>query len=63
MGKSVKSIPKEKRNDSDAARGIRYINKLFELERTYKNLTPEERYEKRLEESKPVADEFFSWNV
>jgi transposase len=57
----LKIIPKDKQKGSDAERGIAYINKLFDLERKFKNLSPEERYKKRLEESKPIADAFFTW--
>ena len=59
--KLLKSIHKDKRSGSDAERGMAYINKLFDLERKFKNLSPQERYEKRLEESKPIAEAFFVW--
>jgi len=57
----LKTIPKDKREGSDAERGVAYINQLFLFEREFKNLSPEERYQKRLEKSKPVADSFFAW--
>jgi transposase len=57
----LKTIHKDKRKGSDAERGLLYINSLFELEREFKELSPEERFEKRLEKSKPIADEFFDW--
>jgi transposase len=57
----LKTIPEDKREGSDAFRGVAYISKLFFLERTYKNLSPQERYQRRLEKSKPVADAFFAW--
>ena len=56
-----KSVPKEGRKDSDAERGLMYTNKLFDLERDFKKLTPDERYKVRLEKSKPIADAFFAW--
>jgi hypothetical protein len=31
------------------------------VERKIKDLSPEDRYEKRLEESKPIIDEFSDW--
>ena len=34
---------------------------MFVLEDEYRELTPEERYIKRLEYSKPVSDELFDW--
>jgi hypothetical protein len=57
----LKTLPEIKRKGSEAERGLYYINLLFEYEREYKNLKPKERYIKRLEKSKPVADEFFAW--
>jgi transposase len=57
----LKTIPKEKQANSTAARGLAYIEKLFFYERAWKNLTPEERLEKRLDKSKPVSDAFFAW--
>ena len=57
----LKSIPKDKRKGSDAERGVAYINHLFDLERKFKDLSPDDRYKNRLEKSKPVADEFFAW--
>lgn len=59
--KAYKALPKDKQEGSAAEQAIAYINELFRLERTYKDLTPGERYEARLEKSKPVADSFFEW--
>ena len=41
--------------------GVDYCNKLFSLERKFKLLTPEERFEKRQIESKPIVEEFYEW--
>ena len=41
--------------------GLDYCNKLFLLEREWKDLAPNERYEKRQEIAAPVVDEYFSW--
>ena len=41
--------------------GVAYFNKLFYLERTYKDLSPEERQAKRLEQEVPIWENFFSW--
>jgi transposase len=57
----LKTIPENKREGSDAERGVAYISQLFLFERAFKNLSPEERYQRRLEKSKPVADAFFAW--
>jgi transposase len=59
--KHWKTIPEEKREGMDAEKGLLYINALFKLEREFVKLTPEERFKKRLEKSKPVADAFFTW--
>jgi hypothetical protein len=57
----LKALPKDKREGSDAERGVAYISQLFLFEREFKDLSPEERYEKRLEKSKPLAGTFFEW--
>ena len=49
------------RNGSNAERGLVYINLLFAFEDEFRDLTPEDRHEKRLEYSKPVSDDFFDW--
>lgn len=43
------------------ATGIAYCNKLFEWERKFKDLPPEERKQKRLAHEKPVLEAFFEW--
>jgi len=57
----LKTIPPPKRAESEAARGLSYIEKLFAFEREWKSLSPEERLANRLEKSRPVSDAFFSW--
>jgi transposase len=59
--KVFKVMPKDSRKGSDAEKGVAYFNKLFDLERKFKDLPPEERHKKRLEESKPIADSLFAW--
>jgi hypothetical protein len=56
-----KNLPKDKQKGSEAERGLAYINALFDLERKFKALSPDERYAQRLEKSKPIADAFFAW--
>lgn len=59
---ALKSLPdKADVSRTSAREGIEYCNKLFSLERKLTELTPKERYEKRLEESKPVLEGFLSW--
>jgi len=55
------TIAADKRDGSIAERGLVYINLLFAYEEEYHDMTPAERYAKRLERSKPVSDDFFAW--
>ena len=57
----LQTIPKDKRDSSDAAKGIAYCDKLFHLERQFALLTPENRLKERERFSKPLMDEFYSW--
>jgi hypothetical protein len=41
--------------------GKKFCDKLFSLERDFAKLTPDERFTKRQELSKPVFDEFYKW--
>ena len=61
---ALKALPK----DADISRslaetGRRYCNKLFKLERSYKDMPAEERYLARLEKSEPLLDEFHEWLI
>ena len=58
---ALSTLPQEKRKDSPAAMGEWYCSQLFKLEQEFAELTPEERYEKRLEQEKPVLDALLSW--
>lgn len=58
---ALQTLPKEMQKDSPAAIGECYCSRLFKLEEAFAELTPEERYEKRLEQEKPVLDELLSW--
>ena len=42
-------------------KGLEYCNKLFELERKWKGLSPDERLKKRKEFAAPVVDKYFEW--
>jgi hypothetical protein len=44
-----------------ATDGLLFCNQLFAIERELKDLSSEERYEKRFKRSKPVLDAFLSW--
>ncbi|MBR5317531.1 MAG: IS66 family transposase [Lachnospiraceae bacterium] len=41
--------------------GVAYFNKLFYLEREFKDLSPKERQAKRMEQEVPVWENFFTW--
>ena len=58
---ALQTLPKEMQKDSPAAIGECYCSRLFKLEEAFAELTPEERYEKRLEQEKPVLDALLSW--
>jgi transposase len=59
---ALKAVPSSKRvGPLTAAEGLHFCNQLYNIERELKDLTPEERYKKRLECSKPVLDAFLAW--
>lgn len=61
----LKSLPDYNKPGSLAMCGLEYCDALFKLEREYETLLDDEhfkaRQEARLEKSKPVMGEFFSW--
>ena len=60
---TLKSLPKELRDRSTAKTGLDFCDKLFHLENSYaeQKLSFQERYQARLEQSKPAAEKFFAW--
>jgi hypothetical protein len=66
---AFKALPKDDGSEKPNAyrdsikEGIRRFNELFGLERKYRELglDYEERYQRRLEESKPLAQDLFEW--
>lgn len=58
---ALQTLPKEDRKGSLAATGECYCTRLFQLEESFAELTPEERYAKRLEQEKPVLDALLVW--
>ena len=59
---ALKALPKDKRAaDVAAKQGLAFCNRLFDIERALKDVTPRERYEIRLKKSRPVLDAFFAW--
>ena len=62
--KFVEAIPAKKASDgilTSAETGRWYCDKLFAIEDDLKNLSPEERFTKRLELEKPVLEAFWCW--
>ena len=59
--KGVEAAPPEEKTNSVSQKGLDFCSRLFELEREYEHLTPEERHKKRAEQSKPVSEAFFTW--
>jgi hypothetical protein len=57
---AVTALPNGKKSGS-AVEGEAYCEKLFQLERTFANLSPEERRLRRQELARPILDEFLSW--
>ena len=61
--KFVEAIPTKKSTSAltNAEIGRDYCDKLFQVEATLKDLTPEERFNKRLELEKPILEAFWCW--
>ncbi|MDR0796957.1 MAG: IS66 family transposase [Tannerella sp.] len=58
---ALKALPQKERGGSLAAIGVEWLNRLFMLEREFKDLSPDERKEKRESLSKPIMEDFFMW--
>jgi transposase len=58
---ALNALDKDARKGSLAATGESYCSRLFQLEASFADLTPEERYTKRLEQAKPVLDALLAW--
>jgi transposase len=59
---ALKALPAEKRNADVAAKeGLKFCNRLFDVEREIKELSDEKRLKARLKRSRPVVDEFYAW--
>lgn len=58
------AIPKDRKKQSKelpAEIGVAYCNRLFEIERELKDLSPEKRKAERLTRERKVLDEFWDW--
>jgi hypothetical protein len=59
---ALKALPEGKSSVPVLAReGLEFCNQVFAIERDLHDLTPEERYKKRLELSRPLLDNFSAW--
>jgi transposase len=58
---AYKATPVAARQHSQVPEAIKRLGKLFHLESQWQELEPDERYELRLKESKPLAEAFFAW--
>jgi len=57
----LQTLPKDKRESSDAAKGVAYCDRLFHLEKQFVLLTLEERQKERERQSKPLVEDFYAW--
>lgn len=58
---ALKLLPAKDRDNTSANLAITKIKKIFHIDNTFKNLSIENRKEKRLELLKPAFDDFFAW--
>jgi len=60
---AARVLPKSQRNDPShmVNVGLRHINRLFEIERTLGDASPEERKAAREARSRPIVDDFKRW--
>lgn len=58
---AVDVLTEEQKKESKAVIGLEYCSRLFNIEEKFQDESPEVRYLKRQEHSKPILDEFFVW--
>jgi transposase len=59
---AIKAMPATKKEGlSVAEEGLKFCDKLYAIEKDLHDVTAAERYKSRLELSRPVLDEFWSW--
>lgn len=58
---AFKTLPKERQTESNAAKGVAYCDKLFQLEKQLASLTQDNRLRERERLSRPTFDEFYNW--
>lgn len=58
---ALKTLPKDKQSGSNAAKGVTYCDRLFQLEKRFALLAPGKRFEERERLSRPLIHEFYEW--
>lgn len=58
---ALKTLPKENQPESNAAKGVAYLDKLFHLEKQFASLTPDNRHKERDRLARPLFEEFYNW--
>lgn len=59
---ALKALPESaKTSNVKTKEGLTFCNKLFEIERSLRASSPEERYKQRLERSQPILEAFSAW--
>lgn len=58
---ALKTLPKEKQPESNAAKGVSYLDKLFHLEKQFASFAPDKRHKERERLSRPLFEEFYHW--
>lgn len=59
---AIKAMPKVHTDKpTTSEEGLQFCNRLFSIERELHDVTSQERYNARLELSRPVLDDFKSW--
>lgn len=58
----LKGKSESERQDTLAAQGLAYCNKLFELEQKFKSLSADDRQKARMAQSKPVLAAYWAWS-
>lgn len=58
---ALKTVPANSPKPKATTEGLNFCNQLYAIERKLKELSPKERHEERLKQSKPVLDAFLTW--
>ena len=61
LTEALDAVPKEQRESCEAGIGIAYMQKLYAIEESVREKTPEERNKQRQEQSKPVFEALLTW--